>query len=95
MFLVNYLTQDLFFYQNDYSEMQWDHLKRVVGVSEGIMTKFQLERLEPLKIEIAAFVQVVNKNEVNFVNGEDALETLRLAESVLKSGHTGCVIEFT
>ena len=36
MYLVNYLTQDVYFYENDYTTMTWDALRSLTGVSEGI-----------------------------------------------------------
>src|SRR5439155_24572486 len=39
MYLVNYLTQDVYFYENDYTTTTWDALRSLTGVSEGTMTR--------------------------------------------------------
>lgn len=92
MFLVNYLTQDLYFFENDATEIEWEHLARVVGVSEGDMTKLRINRREPLRVELESFVSAVAGNEHYEVCGEDGLETLKLAEGVLKSGQSRSVV---
>ena len=51
MYLVNYLTQDLYFYENDYSPMNWDALRTLTGVSEGTMTRLKVQKTEPLRLE--------------------------------------------
>ena len=48
MFLANDLTQDLFFYENaDASELGWNHLSMLKGVSEGKMIRYPIQRYEP------------------------------------------------
>lgn len=93
MFLVNYVTQDLYFYQNDYSTTEWEALVRMKGVSEGVMTKLKIDRREPLQVELSAFAQSVLGNGNYTVSGEDGLATLKLAESILASGRAGRAIE--
>ncbi|MDP2991597.1 MAG: gfo/Idh/MocA family oxidoreductase, partial [Kiritimatiellota bacterium] len=63
------------------------------GVSEGIMTRFELQRQEPLKAELKAFLQAVESGNPVPVSGEDGLEALRLSLALVESGRTHQVIE--
>ena len=60
MFLVNDLTQDLYFYENaEVGGELWPVLGTIRGVSEGQMVRYQLDRYEPLKAELQAFVTAI------------------------------------
>ena len=56
MFQVNYLTQDLTFYENSTSPGTWDTLRNITGVSEGDMIRPRIEKTEPLRVELERFV---------------------------------------
>jgi len=51
MYLVNYLTQDVYYYENDYTPTTWDALRSLTGVSEGTMTSLKIQKAEPLHLE--------------------------------------------
>lgn len=94
MFRVDDLTQDLYFYENAAAgEAFWPALQTLRGVSEGCMTRFGVQRYEPLKAELKAFLNSIQKNEPPPVSGEDGLEALRLALALVESGHTNRVIQ--
>lgn len=86
MFLVNYLTQDLFFYENDYTNGQWHYIDILRGVSEGNMTRLKVDKREPLQVELASFVAAVSDDRMPEVSGEDGLKALALAEKLVESG---------
>lgn len=92
MFQVNYLTQELYFYENDYADSRWESLGVLTGVGEGNMVRLRIERKEPLRGELEAFVQAVVEGKEPSVSGEEALEALALAERVVKAGRTGKVL---
>jgi UDP-N-acetylglucosamine 3-dehydrogenase len=92
MFLVNYLTQDLYFYENDHADSQWGSLGLLRGVSEGNMVRLKIEKREPLRIEIEAFVKAVLKDGEPAVRGEDGLTALALAQRLVESGQENRVI---
>ena len=50
MFFVNYLTQDLYFYENNYIKTDWDTISNIAGVSEGDMVRLRIDKVEPLKV---------------------------------------------
>jgi predicted dehydrogenase len=93
MFLVNYLTQDLYFYENDYVRSQWDTISAIAGVSEGNMTRLRLERAEPLRRELESFVAAVRGESNNIVAGEDGLKAVAITQHIVTAGLTGQVIQ--
>lgn len=92
MFVANYLTQDLYFYENDYTSGNWDRLAALTGVSEGSMTRVKLERDEPLRAELAAFVDAVRGGPGPVVSGAEGLAALELARLLIESGRTGAAV---
>ncbi|HET9496016.1 MAG TPA: Gfo/Idh/MocA family oxidoreductase [Chloroflexia bacterium] len=92
MFLVNYLTQDLYFYENNYVKSDWDAISRITGVSEGDMLRLRIDKVEPLKVELEHFVRAVRGEDVQVVSGADGLEALRIVRTLVQSGLDGTVI---
>jgi UDP-N-acetylglucosamine 3-dehydrogenase len=86
MFVVNYLTQDLLFFHNDWAQRTWYPGGGQPTVSEGDSIKIRLDRHEALAAELEAFVKAVRGEAPLLVTGWDGLEALRLAEAVRQSG---------
>lgn len=94
LFRVDDLTQDLYFYENAQAhDVQWEALETLKGVSEGSMTRFAIQRYEPLKAELQAFLTGIRENKPSSVSGEDGLEALRLSMALIESGNSHRVIE--
>jgi predicted dehydrogenase len=94
MFRVDDLTQDLYFYENaDVGQNIWPAMQNLKGVSEGSMTRFSIQRYEPLTAELQAFVSAIEAGTPMPVTGEDGLAALRLALALVESGRTHQVIE--
>jgi predicted dehydrogenase len=92
MFRVNYLTQDLFFYENaEANGSHWPALSILRGVSEGIVNQFAIHKKEPLQGELRAFLACVQGNRAQQVNGRDAQAALKLAMALIDSATTGKV----
>ncbi len=91
MFLVNYLTQELWFYENRSAVDQWESLA-TAGVSEGSVIKYELERVEPLRAELEAFVDAAIHGYNGLVNGEEGLRAVYLAEQILRASRERRVI---
>lgn len=86
MFVVDYLTQDLWFYENATAHQgDWDALQRLTGVSEGRTIRHIVPKREPLREELAAFVATLRGERSLPVTGEDGLRALELAQALLKS----------
>lgn len=96
MFLVNDLTQDLYFYENAGATGDgWNQLNVLKGVSEGKMIRFPLRRYEPLRAELEAFAKAVLNDTPVAVCGEDGLAALRLALALIESNRKHQIIEIT
>jgi len=91
MFLVNYLTQDLHFYENDYRNGVWEDLA-IMGVSEGREIRYHIRRKEPLLVEIESFVEAIEQDKAPQIGGEEALRAVLLAERLIESGEKHEVI---
>lgn len=85
MFLVNYLTQDLYFYENEYLNGNWEGLA-IMGVSEGRLIRYNIKRREPLLTELESFVDAVQHDKEPQIGGEEALRAVLLAQKLLESG---------
>jgi len=79
MYLVNYLTQDVYFYENDYTTTTWDALRSFMGVSEGTMTRLKVRKAEPLRLEYENVMAALYDDTLPVVTGEDGLAALKIA----------------
>jgi predicted dehydrogenase len=87
MFRVDYLTQDLYFYENATAHgYDWDTLRVLRGVSEGQMIRYMIPKKEPLRAEQEAFLAAVRDGSPVPVSGQDGLKALELAQAVVTSG---------
>ena len=94
LFRVDDLMQDLFFYENTQAVGElWSPFRAIRGVSEGSMTRFPIKRQEPLKAELAAFINSIREGHKVPVTGQDGLEALRISLALVESGKTHRVIE--
>jgi UDP-N-acetylglucosamine 3-dehydrogenase len=94
LFRIDDLTQDLYFYENaQVNGDLWPALKTLKGVSEGHMIRYAIQRYEPLKAELQAFLKAAQTGTPVPVTGEDGLEALRLALALVESGRNHQVIE--
>lgn len=87
MFRVDYLTQDLYFFENaTANDGEWDTLRVLRGVSEGRMIRHVVVKKEPLLAEQEAFLAAVRGEASVAVTGQDGLRALELAQAVVTSG---------
>jgi predicted dehydrogenase len=59
MYRLDYLNQDLYFYENSHVGY-WSDFTGRKGVSEGNMVKYRIDRAEPLQLELEGFVAALN-----------------------------------
>jgi UDP-N-acetylglucosamine 3-dehydrogenase len=101
LYEVDYITQDLTFYENgDFYEngqtlKNFEDLQLFRGVSEGRMIRDKIEKREPLRIEIEDYVQAVREGRRPRVTGEESLQVLKIAHSLVDSGKSHQVIEMS
>ncbi len=87
LYRCDYLTQDLFFFENPVSSgSEWDNLRVLRGVREGQMVRHIIAKKEPLRSEQEAFLDAVENDKPVAVSGEDGLRALELAKTIVKSG---------
>jgi predicted dehydrogenase len=96
LFRIDDLTQDLYFYENAQANaITWSALQTLKGVSEGSMIRYPLQRFEPLKAELKAFLHAIESGTPVPVSGEDGLAALKIAAALVESGIQHRVIEFS
>jgi predicted dehydrogenase len=93
MFVVDYLNQHLTLYENALLSEAWQSLDLFDGVTEGNVTRFAIEREEPLRAQLDAFVRAVRGEAPVVVTGEQGLEVVRLALAAVEAGRTGQTVE--
>lgn len=87
LFRVDYLTQDLYFYENATANGEdWETIRMLRGVSEGRMIRYVVTKKEPLRAEQEAFLAAVRGEAPVVVTGQDGLKALKLAQAVVTSG---------
>ncbi|MBD3164406.1 gfo/Idh/MocA family oxidoreductase [Candidatus Woesearchaeota archaeon] len=92
MFEINYLTQDLYFYENAEVKKDIGYFDVMMGVSEGKMVRFKIDRKEPLKAEIEHFIDCIENKSEPLVKGEDGLKAIELAHAIIRSSNENSVI---
>ncbi len=91
MFAVDYITKDLWFYENARAQEtpSWPALAAVTGVTEGQQVRIPVDKPEPLKVELEAFVASVRDGLPPAVPAADGLAAMAVAEALVEAGRTG------
>lgn len=84
MFVASYLTQELRYYQNHHN-FDRSSPETPLGVSEGDMITYHIQRCEPLKEELRCFIRAVGTGEAPCVTAGDGMAALALAETLIES----------
>jgi UDP-N-acetylglucosamine 3-dehydrogenase len=93
MFRADYLTQDLYFHENAaLSAEGWTPLTILRGVSEGGTVQYAIQKREPLRAELEAFLRAVKGEPAGVVSGQDGREALRMALAMIESADNGQVV---
>ncbi|TAH48441.1 MAG: Gfo/Idh/MocA family oxidoreductase [Chloroflexota bacterium] len=90
MFVGNYLTQDLVFFENDAAppDGNWQELV-ISGVTEGRAIHFKINKKEPLREELEAFLCAVRTGSAPPMRAEDALLALAVAHQMVQAAGSG------
>ena len=88
-FLADTLTADLTFYENGTINSDWEAMTNFRGVSEGTVTRFALDKREPLKSEQEAFRDRILGKPSEAVTLSAGLDVLRVCEASIESAKTG------
>lgn len=92
MFVANYLTQELYFYQKEFAAKYVDYSRSFIMGKEGKKIKIDIVNSEPLKNELVAFVDCIKNNKKPIVTGKEGLDALFIAQKFLESSETNEVI---
>jgi len=87
MYLVNYLTQDVYFYENDYTPTNWEALRSISGVSEGTMTRLKVHKMEPLRLEYEDVFAAIRNDTAPTVTGDDGIAVLKIVLQLSEATH--------
>ncbi|HKN98827.1 MAG TPA: Gfo/Idh/MocA family oxidoreductase [Pseudonocardiaceae bacterium] len=88
-FVADTLTADLTFYANGVVNTEWDSVANFRGVVEGDVTRFAIQKREPLRTEHEKFRDAVLGVAADVVTLHEGLNTLRTAERLLTSSGVG------
>lgn len=86
-FVADTLTADLSFYANGVVATEWESVANFRGVTEGDVTRFAIQKREPLRVEHESFRDAVHGLSADIVSLREGLNTLRTAERLLESAH--------
>jgi predicted dehydrogenase len=85
-FVLNYGTQDLYFYEHPTARTQWDVLASMRGAGEGDMVRYALERREPLRVQWESFLAALETGGPALVTGRDGYAAMSTARAIQRSG---------
>jgi UDP-N-acetylglucosamine 3-dehydrogenase len=92
MLTVDYLTQEVCFFEHPTNATDWDALARMRGGGEGDMIRFALDRREPLRQEWEAFLTAVRAGGSAPVTARDGAAALSTAHAIRRAGITHEVV---
>jgi predicted dehydrogenase len=92
-FVADTLRSDLTFYENGSIINTQREIAHFKGVTQGETTIFAFEKPEALFVEHLEFVKALNGLDSNYVTLEQASETVKVAEAIIKSSNTGEAIK--
>lgn len=84
LYRVDLLNQDLYFYENSHTRY-WSDPEGRLGVSEGNMVKYRIDRGEPLRLELLSFVDHLEGKNGLVVSLDDGIAAVQMAEAVKRS----------
>ncbi len=80
------LTGDLTFYANGTFESDWDAVATFRGVNEGDVTRFAIQKREPLAVELTHFRDaILGDASAGIVPMREGVQTLRVVDACLRS----------
>jgi UDP-N-acetylglucosamine 3-dehydrogenase len=85
-FVLNYLTQELYYYGHPTEPTNWDTLANMRGAGEGDMIRYALARREPLAVQWETFLAALAGEGCPLASGYDGYASLSTARAIQRSG---------
>jgi UDP-N-acetylglucosamine 3-dehydrogenase len=82
---LNYVTQKLTLYESNYERTFDEFGDFVLHFGEPKMDPISVKNQEPLKLELADFIDSVKNDRKPLVSGEDGLKAIKIAMDVMKA----------
>jgi predicted dehydrogenase len=82
-FVADTLSADLTFYANGVIDTEWESVANFRGVSEGDVTRFAIQKREPLRVEHEKFRDAIHGKPAEIVTLQEGQNTLATAEQLL------------
>lgn len=83
-FVADMLSADLTFYSNADVPMEWDHMQRLRGVSEGDMIRYAFPKREPLAVELENFCRAIRGDDTaQLVALDEGLAAVQIADHLV------------
>ena len=92
MFVANYLSQELYFYENEFASKNTGYTSDFMNVVEGRKIKINIENREPLRNELEAFTNSILNNEKIPVTGKEGSDALKIAQKFIESSKKNGVV---
>ncbi len=83
---MDYINQTLEVSSSTIKKIDYGNLFRIP--QEYLERKVQIERKEPLRNELADFLEAIKNNRAPLVSGEEGVRTLEIAHAAIKSART-------
>jgi predicted dehydrogenase len=91
-YVLNYLSQELYFYSHPTEPTNWDTLANMRGAGEGDMIRYALARREPLLVQWEAFLAALDERGEPSASGYDGYAALSTARAIQRSGATHAAV---
>jgi UDP-N-acetylglucosamine 3-dehydrogenase len=90
---VDYIAQELYYFENVTLPEQVDFTTIAFGVTEGEMRRPKVNKEEPLKAEVTHFLKCVAGKEKPIITIEEGIRALQVAEAMKRSSKEGKVVK--
>jgi predicted dehydrogenase len=95
MFVVDYLSQDLTFFEHPTRATGWEPLRGLRGGGEGDMTRYAIDRWEPLRVEWESFFEAARSGSTLPAVATDGFAAVSVADAIRRSGDENRVVAFS
>ena len=92
MFVANYITQELLYFENKAVTLEIDYTDILRGVAEGMMIRYHIKKQEPLLNQIEYILKCIQNDTAPLVGGAEGKRAVEIALKLKESANQGKVI---